>query len=123
MSATMDLVRDILDSQLVDRNGRNIGRVDGILLELRHTRPPRVAALEVGAVTLARRIHPRLARWFRAVMAKVAPVRVTPVRIPPHAFRDIGADIELDVDADTKLLRIENWVRRHIVARLPGGGA
>ena len=48
----MDLVRDILDAQLVDAHGHNIGRVDGILLELRAGRPPRVAAMELGMVTL-----------------------------------------------------------------------
>jgi len=119
----VDLVRDILDARLVDQNGRNIGRVDGILLELRRATPPRVAALEVGASTLARRLHPRLARWFRALALRLSPVPLTPVRIPPHALRDVGDDIELDVDAadDRKLLRLEKWISRRIVSRLPGG--
>ena len=38
----MDLVRDLLDRQLTDRSGRNLGRVDGVVLELRANRPPRV---------------------------------------------------------------------------------
>lgn len=119
----MDLVRDILDAQLVDRNGRNIGRVDGILLQLRDNKPPRVAAIEVGAATLVRRLHPRLARWFRALSSKLSPVPMTPIRIPPYTFRDIGVDIELavDADADARLLRLERWLSRHIVARLPWG--
>ena len=121
----MDLVRDVLDAQLVDKNGRNIGRVDGILLELRRDKPPRFVAMEVGAVTLVRRIHPRLARWFRALVVRISPVRMTTIRIPPSAFRDVGVDIEIDVDADTdpRFLRVERWLSRHVVSRLPWGAA
>jgi hypothetical protein len=48
---------------------------------------------------------------------------MTPIRIPPYTFRDIGVDIELavDADADARLLRLERWLSRHIVARLPWG--
>jgi hypothetical protein len=119
----MDLVRDILDAQLVDENGRPIGRVDGILLELRDGKPPRFVAAEVGAVTLFRRIHPRLAGGFRALASRVSPVPMTPIRIPPETFREIGVDIELAVnaDADARWLRVERWLSRHVVARLPWG--
>ena|SRR5437773_1519499 len=119
----MNLVRDILDAQLVDQDGRNIGRVDGIVLELRGHRPPRIAAMEVGGLTLARRIHPRLARWLRAIALKISPVPLKPIRIPLRTLKDIGVDIELEVDAelDAKLLRVERWLGRHIISRLPGG--
>jgi hypothetical protein len=45
-----------------------------------------------------------------------------PVRLPLTLFRDVGTDIELDVDAmaDRRLLRVEKWLRRAIVARIPG---
>ena len=48
-----------------------------------------------------------------------------PVRISPRTMRDIGVDIELDVDAaaDPKMLRFEKWLSRHVVARIPGGGS
>ena len=42
----MDLGRQILDQQLVDRNGLNLGKVDGVVLELRRDRPPRIAAIQ-----------------------------------------------------------------------------
>src|SRR5919108_461534 len=59
------LTHDVLDSQLMDREGRPCGKVDGIVLVVgEHGTPPRVVALEVGALTLARRLHPRLARWL-----------------------------------------------------------
>ena len=117
----MDLVRDLLDAQLVDRHGRNIGRVDGIVLNLRHGSPPRVAAMEIGAVTLARRLH--VERWFRAVMSRISPVSIEPVRLGLETIRDVGVDIELDVDADSDpgLLRLEKWLERHVISKIPGG--
>ena len=121
MANAMDLVRDLLDAQLVDKHGRNIGRVDGIVLEIRQGRPPRVAAMEIGAMTLARRLH--VERWFRAVVSRISPVPIEPVRLPLETFKDVGVDIELDVDADSdpKLLRLEKWLKRHVISKIPGG--
>jgi hypothetical protein len=44
------------------------------------------------------------------------------VRIGWEHVRDVGVDIELDVDAqqDRRLRRVEKWLTRHIVGRLPG---
>jgi hypothetical protein len=119
----MRLVRDLLDAQLVDRNDRMIGRVDGIVLDVAGGAPPRVVAMEVGLVTFARRIHPRLGRWLRAFAVRRLPVSLRPVRLPLTLFRDIGVDVELDVDAasDRRLLRVERWLQRRIVERLPAG--
>jgi hypothetical protein len=124
VSRDLHLVRDLLDAQLVAADERMIGRVDGVLLEVRDGRPPRVAAMEVGALTLARRLHPRLGRWLRYLALRWMPVSWRPVRLPVTLFRDIGVDIELGVDESTerRLLRLELWLRRHVVERLPGGG-
>ncbi len=118
----MHLVHELLDQQLVDRNGRNIGRVDGLVAEIRRGRPPRVRWIEQGTVTLARRLHPAIARaWQR--LAGMVGVRLAVSRIPLDAIRDIGVDVQLDVDAerDGSLLRTEKWVRAHITGRIPGG--
>ena len=124
MSRDLHLVRDLLDAQLVAEDERMIGRVDGVLLEVREGLPPRVAAMEVGALTLARRLHPRLGRWFRYLAVRWLPVSWRPVRLPLTLFRDIGVDIEVAVDEATerRLLRLELWLRRRVVGRLPGGG-
>jgi hypothetical protein len=119
----MDLARDLLDKLLVDRNQRPLGRVDGLVLELRGNGPPRVAAMEVGLVTAAGRLHPALGRWIRALAIRWSPVPMTPVRLSPLLFRDLGVDVELDLDAtkDPKLLRFEKWLKRQVVCRIPGG--
>src|ERR687886_565128 len=57
----MDVIRDVLDKQLIDRNNQKMGKVDGIVMVLREGERPRIAYIEVGAVALARRLHPRLA--------------------------------------------------------------
>jgi len=117
------LVRDLLDAQLLDGDERRLGRVDNVLLELREGRPPRVAAMEVGAVTLARRINPTLGRWVRRAAIRWLPVSLRPVRLPLTALRDVGVDLEIDVDEATRrrLLRVEDWLRRRAVRPLPGG--
>jgi hypothetical protein len=124
MASDILLVRDLLDAQLVGRDDRFVGRVDGILIELRDGAPPRVAAMEVGAVTMARRLHPRLAQWLRRAAIRWLPVSWRPVRLPLTLLRDVGVDIELGTDEATerRLLRLELWMRRHIVNRVPGGG-
>ncbi len=119
----MKLARDLLDAQLVDAHSRMLGRVDGIVLEVAEGRPPRVIAMEVGALTLARRISPRVGRWARALALRLVPVPWRPVRVPLSAIRDMGTDIEIEIDDATRrrLLRLETWLKRHLVARLPGG--
>jgi sporulation protein YlmC with PRC-barrel domain len=120
----MQLGRHVLDQQVIDRDGTHLGKVDGIRIELRDGAPPRVAALVLGGATLARRIHPVLARWLehrtRAGKARLLSARET--RIPWSKVRKIGADIRVDVEAEhTPAFAAERWVRDHIIRRIPGG--
>ena len=82
----MDLIRDLLDKQVVDRNGREMGRVDSVILEMRAGAPPRVAAIELGPAVLAARVHPILGRWVGALEHAAGVGDGEPVRI---AFEDI----------------------------------
>jgi sporulation protein YlmC with PRC-barrel domain len=118
----MDVIRDVLDNQLVDRNQRKMGKVDGIVIELRENQPPRLSYLETGAITLARRLHPRLEHWVAAWQTKWGAKRSEPFRIPWSKVRDIGIDVEVDLDAEeTAALAYEQWLRENIVKRIPGG--
>ncbi|HZT76921.1 MAG TPA: hypothetical protein VFA27_09700 [Vicinamibacterales bacterium] len=120
----MDLVRDLLDVQLVDREGQGLGRVDGLVLRLREGAPPRLVALDVGAAVAARRVHPRVAAVLRWFTRRVLP-SVRTVRYAPALIRDVGIDVELDVVAsdDPRLLRFEKWLSRHVIGKIPGGRA
>jgi hypothetical protein len=117
----LDLAREVLDKQVVDRDEAKMGRVDGIILELRGDQPPRVRTLEMGFVVLARRVHPRLEAWVerlrRFSVRKTARQRVDWSKVmevkPYH--------LQLDVKAiETPAFDWEVWLRDHVVAKLPG---
>jgi len=123
--AEVHLIRDVLDDQLLDKKGRKIGKVDGLVVVLRKDRPPRVAYIEVGAGVVARRIHARLGRWVESVGRRWGVRRGEPYRIPWSKVGKIGVGIELKVDLDaeeTPLLDWEKWLDEKIIKRIPGGG-
>lgn len=108
----MDLICDVLDNQLVDRNGRRIGKVDGIVAELREGQPPLLKYLETGLVVNARRFHPGLAKWLSRWSR--------PSRIPWAAITGIGISVNVGLEGDsTTLLDTEHRARK-IVCRMPG---
>ncbi len=118
----MDLIRDVLDNQLVDRNQRKMGKVDGIVVELREEQPPRLTYLETGAATLARRVHPRVQQWVAALEQWWGVKTSDPYRIPWSKVRNIGINVEVDVEAEqTPALAYELWLRNHVIGRIPGG--
>jgi sporulation protein YlmC with PRC-barrel domain len=118
----MDLIRDLLDNQIVDRHQHKMGKVDGIVVELRDEQPPRLSYLEVGMPVLARRIHPQLARWVAALQEKWGAKRSEPVQIPMSLVRDVGIDVEIDATADqTQAMDYEQWLRKEVIQRIPGG--
>ena len=88
-----------------------IGKADGIVVELQSGTPPKIVYIETGWVTKARRIRPALASCLRR--------RSQPYRIPWKLVRDVGIDIDLDLDArDTPLLNVETWLRK-LLRRMP----
>lgn len=117
----MDLIRDVLDNQLVDREGCKLGRVDGIVAELREGLPPKLTYLESGFPVLAERIHPRLANWVSAIQQHWGAKRSQPIQIPWSKVKDVGIDVDVDVDAtETGALAYETWLREHVIGRIPG---
>jgi hypothetical protein len=119
----MQVIRDILDKQVVDREQTKIGKVDGIVAELGENAPPRIVFVEFGAVALARRLGPRMRRWVARLAEKLGgPQRREPHRIAWNKVRDIGVDIEFDIDVrDTAIFDWQDWLRRNVIRRIPGG--
>ena len=117
----MELVRDCLDKQLIDRNGRKMGRVDGIVIEFDKSARPRIAYIEMGAVTQARRLHPRLAKLIARISKKWNVERSDPLRISWSKVVISGIDVTVNVDAEeTPALDWEKWLRKKIIGRIPG---
>ena len=122
--AELHLARDVLDKILRDRNGREIGRVDGVIIELRPGFPPNATEIECGLFTALRRVNGRLAAWLER-LASLTPIPLRAVRFPLERFEHEGHFIELPIDseADPHWMRAEKWLRTHIVDKIPGGTA
>ena len=118
----MDLVRDLLDKLVVDRHGREIGRVDGIVLEVRENAPPRVAGIEIGPAVLADRVRPLLGRWARGLEHALGISEGRPLRITFGEILDTRDRIKVDRAAgETAALVLEQRLRSWI-APIPGSG-
>lgn len=116
----MNLVHDVLDRVVVDRNQKHLGRVDGLVLELRDGAPPRIAYVEIGAETATRRVAGWLARLTRALDRRTRDVTTGPTRLPWAVVGVVGKYVEVDVEAeDTAAMSVELWLRHHVVAKVP----
>src|SRR4051812_26255150 len=115
----MELIREILDRQVLDREQTKIGRVDGLVLEMRGTAPPRLAFIEIGSVALSRRLAPWLGRWVSHLAGRFFG-RPEPHRIAWGRVSNIELDIELDIDVrETAIFAWQDWLRRHVIGRIP----
>ncbi|WP_229753994.1 hypothetical protein [Caballeronia grimmiae] len=118
----MDLVHDVLDKQLVDRNGVRMGRADGLIAELREGQLPRLVAIETGTIVIARRFGSRTEGMVRALLVKARlSHRTEPYRIAWTNVRKIGVDIQLDIGCDdTPVHDWQRWLQARVIDRLPG---
>jgi hypothetical protein len=121
MGDRLDLVRDVLDQQLVDRDETKMGRVDGVVLAIDGGGQPYVDHLELGFAVLARRIHPRLELWLSRLRERWSVRRSARQIVPWDAVLDHNQKhIQLDVEAlQTPAFDWERAMRRFI-RRLPG---
>jgi sporulation protein YlmC with PRC-barrel domain len=95
----LHLVRDLLDKLVLDRDGREMGRVDGVILDVGDGDARHVVAIEIGAAVLFRRIRPWLGRWASGVERALG-IEGRPIRIPFEAILDIGTHIRVDRKAE-----------------------
>jgi hypothetical protein len=121
---SLDLVRDVLDAQMLDRRLEHMGKVDGIVLELREGMPPRVIGLEAGVTVLGRRLGRRPGRWMARLARRLSPERPSAFRVPWPKVQQIDLAVHVDLDAEQlPVYVLERWLRRHLVGRIPGSGA
>jgi hypothetical protein len=119
----MDLVRDVLDKKLVDREGCPMGRVDGLVMHVGERSQPRITHIQIGGSTPWMRVHPAFAKLGTKLARLWGPKRTEPVRIPWSHVVTAGRDIKLDVKArDIGAIDWEIWIAQHIIERIPGGG-
>src|SRR5215218_8088808 len=113
----MDLVRDMLDKKVVDRNGRDMGRVDSIILRFDAAEPPSVLALEVGPSVLAARVTPLFGRWVAALEHGFGISDGRPFRISFKDILHVHNHIKIDVAfSETPAATIEQRLRRWVAS-------
>jgi hypothetical protein len=117
----MDLIREVLDKRLLDRDDEIVGRVDGLIMMVEGDAQPRVTELSVGGPA----VFARLGGWAVAVAKFFAaiwgPKRKSAVRIPWSDIDHFGRDVKLTIRGDdTRLLAWENWIDKHVIMKIPG---
>jgi hypothetical protein len=114
----MYLTRDVLDSLVKNEQGVVLGRVDSVVLEVQHGRPPRVLAIEIGPSVLWDRVHPALGRAMRRVERYLGIDRGRPVRISVKDVRWDGLDVVVPVHAaESGALNLERKLRAYVTWR------
>jgi hypothetical protein len=116
----MDLVRDLLDKAVIDRNGRDMGRVDTIVVSLAEGGQPRVVAFEIGPAVAAYRLGPVCGRWAAALEHAFAVDEGRPLRIRVADILGIHDHVKVDVAfGETSAATVERRLRQWIGA-IPG---
>src|SRR5690242_16510243 len=116
----MHVARDLLDREVVDRNGREMGRVDGVLLDVQDGKPPQLAAILIGPSALGYRLQPGLGRLVRRIERWWRLGENRPAQIGFSDVVEIGRRVRLrlavgDTDVDALERRLRDWI-----AWLPG---
>ena len=117
----MYLARDCLDNRLLDRHGKPVGHIDGIVMTIEGESQPRITAVELGSVVQARRVSARVGRWVERLSQRWGKMRPNPYRVPWSALERGDHDYRIDADAaDVPTLAWEHWLRKHVIGRIPG---
>jgi sporulation protein YlmC with PRC-barrel domain len=117
----------LLDRQIVDRDGKRCGKVDDVELARADDGTLHVTAVLSGPGALAYRMgRHRLGRWLQHTAGQVFDGALDgrdPVRIPFGRIADIGDHVTVAADrAQLATFAVERWVRDHVVGHIPGSG-
>ena len=119
----MNLIRDVLDKELLDCEEEPMGRVDGLVMHAGKSSQPRVTHIEVGGAAPWERVHPVFGRLAQRLARLWGPKRREQVRIPWSHVKTVGRDIKLDIEArGTGAIDWEIWLARHVIEHIPGSG-
>ena len=121
------LGRQLLDHQIVDRNGRSAGKVDDLELTIPDeddaAARPVVTAILSGRGALAHRLGGRVGRLAQSLSRRLVPDGAPPGRIE---FGDVSAiDDHVTVALDATELAtyvVDHVLREAVIERIPGAG-
>lgn len=118
----VQLAKQLLDRQIVDVDGRLVGRVDDIAFAVDAEGFPYVDCLLTGQGALGQRIGGRIGRLLVAVADLFTDdPPVPPLRVPLAQVAQVDSAVRLRCrSADLQPSPVESWLRRHLVDRIPG---
>ena len=121
----MHVIRELLDMQIVDRDDEHVGRVDGIVAELRNGEPPVVVSLELGFATIARRVHRGLEAVAERMHKRWSVRRSARYHIPWSDVMEVNTHhVRIDVRAEeTVAFDWERWLRHNVIGKIPGASS
>ena len=115
---------DLLDRQIVDRDGEPVGKDDDVELDYDERGDAYVTGLLLGQQALGERIGGGLGRWISAIARRMSePPDQPPIRIGFDLVAKIDSAVHLSVARE--LLPeppLEVWLRDHLIGRIPGAG-
>jgi sporulation protein YlmC with PRC-barrel domain len=116
----LDVLRDLADLMILDRDKRPVGRVDDV--EFDDGNPPAIVAILVGTPALAGRFSSRLNGWMRGAYRRLdAQGRAEPVRIGIEHVRTIDSRVDVDVAReDLGIGELDRWIIETTIGKIPG---
>lgn len=120
----MEINRELLDRQIVDRHGRLVGKVDDLEFALDDDGVPYLRSILVGQIALGRRVGGPLGRLLIALVHRVSGGAPSPARLIPFRLVDaVGSAVLLRVAAaDLPEPPMERGLRERFISRIPGSG-
>lgn len=120
---SLSLRLDLLDRQVVDSEGRPVGRLDDIEVDVPSPQAAAVTEFALGAATLG----PRVGGWLGARMVDVAERLATDEASPVLPVSEVTEWAPLirlrrPLRSLPGVAGLERWLGVHVVSRLPGGG-
>ena len=111
----------LLDRQLVDREGVLCGKVDDVEIEVDDDGRAYVTAILCGpGALLSRTGRTRLGGWLRRFALASYPWDGDPGRIGFEHVVELGDHVDLDVHREElATFAVERWVRDHLISHLP----
>ncbi|MDX6255723.1 MAG: hypothetical protein QOJ11_2057 [Frankiales bacterium] len=114
--------RQLLDRQIATSEGRSVGKVDDLEIDLDQPGGPVVAALLTGQIALGARFRGRLSVWVTSIAQRLrASGDLEPRRLDIRLVSSVAATVTLRVPhGDLPPADLEAWLAEHFIGRIPG---
>jgi len=122
----IDAGLNLLDRQIIDKDGMMAGNVDDLELTFpADGGPPVITGILAGPGALARRLGPRSGAWLESLHSRLHPAEQPgPARVAFGVVRRVADHVEITVSrSELDVSRFEEWVRDKIIAKIPGAEA